>query len=857
MSFNLRPYQNKAVADLRASLASGHRAPLLVAPCGSGKCLGVDTPVLMADGTTKKVQDVLPGQQLLGPDGKPRNVLSVCSGREMLYRVTPIKGDPYVVNSSHILSLKSLHPRHILTLFDGTIVREHEDIVNVNVEVFAKSNKTARWCLKGWRSDAIEDFHGGDMSAARVLPPYILGAWLGDGTARLAAISKPPCAMVDEWVAYGTSLGYSIREIKSDSSPCPTWFITEGRDRGGRKNIVLENLRALDVISNKHVPDCYKFGPMSVRMEVIAGMIDSDGHIHKGGCDWICKDQRMAEDFAFLCRSVGLSCYLSQQRKGIASTGFSALYWRASVSGDLSKLPMRDKKAEPRKQIKRHLVSGIEVEPIGEGDYYGFEIDGDRLFLLGDFTVTHNTVILAEVIRSAQAKQKKVLFLAPRRELIHQTIEKLEMCGVRPGIIMAGDHRGRHSDVQVGCTPSVLSLEKRHGLPKFDLVLQDESHIAFAGEGGKLLERLNAPRLGFTATPCNAMGLGLGMIYDDLILGPSVSELTDLGHLVPVRYFAPSEPDLKGIKVTAGDYNQAQLGARMDQPQLIGDVIENWLRIAKDQKTIVACVTVAHSIHMRDSFREVGIRAEHIDGTTPNEERAELFRAFRRGDFQVLCNCQITTYGYDEPSATCMVLAKPTKSLAVYLQIAGRILRPFDGKEHATLIDHAGAVANLGFVDDTFPWSLDGKENIKERQEKEKKEPKPITCRECKSVFKPQRNCPVCGLDCSTQHGKAVAAVKADLVEIERGQKKKASKEFTMEQKNRFYRELQYVAAEKRYKPSYADAVYRERFGVWCSDKGGAPIPPSPETQSWLKYLNIKRAKQREAQQRNESNAAH
>lgn len=462
-------------------------------------------------------------------------------------------------------------------------------------------------------------------------------------------------------------------------------------------------------------------------------------------------------------------------------------------------------------------------------------------------TGSGKTIILASIIQSSASKGKRVLFMAPRRELIHQACEKLRLAGVEHGIIMAGENARGYLPVQVACVPTLVK-RARNGLPHFDLVIQDEAHIAVGGEGGALLKSFQCPRIGLTATPARTDGLGLGELYDELVLGPSVADLTEHGFLVPVRYFAPSKPDLDGVKVTAGDYNQKQLGDRMDQVKLIGDVVENWARICPDRKTLVASVTVAHSMHLRDAFRAVGVKAEHVDGETPHDERAQLFRRFKDGDFQVLCNCEITTYGYDEPSVQCIVLAKPTKSIARYLQIVGRGLRPFPGKDDIILIDHSGAVDELGYVDDVFPWSLDGKEKVQERKAAERKEPRPMTCSSCKAVFKPARHCPMCGAECGGAYAKAIKAHEASLIEVTRKGEKKH--ELTMEQKNRFYRELQFVGNERGYKSSYADAVFRERFGVWCGDKRGGPLPPSPATVSYLKHLSIKRAKARQADQR-------
>lgn len=359
---------------------------------GSGKCLGRDTLVLMADGSTKFVQDVRVGDYLLGPDGGKRTVLGTTAGQGELYRVTPVKGEPYVVNSAHILSLRKSEDKGAV-LSDGSRVHADADIVNVNVEVYAKSNAAARKTLKGWRSDAI-DFHydQGELP----LDPYWLGCWLGDGDATGPNLHKPECNMSRWWVAHAESKGHKV--TKRGHVKCPMWAITSAPDGEARmpltrrsKNGFKSALRLLGLFRNKHIPQVYLRGSQETRLKLLAGLLDSDGSLSGSGYDWISKDEQMAKDFAFLCRSLGLACYIKQCVKRIKSTGFSGTYWRCSVSGDTDKIPCLDKKAEPRQQIKRVTVTGISVEPIGVGDYFGFELDGDHLFLLGDFTVTHNS----------------------------------------------------------------------------------------------------------------------------------------------------------------------------------------------------------------------------------------------------------------------------------------------------------------------------------------------------------------------------------------------------------------------------------------------------------------------------------
>ena len=340
---------------------------------GAGKCLGKGTPVLMADGVIRPVEEIREGDLLLGPDSKPRRVLRLGRGREMLYRVTPQKGDSYVVNESHILSVRRTG---------------RSQAVNISVRDWLNAKPGFRERMKGWRS-------GVEWRRSEVpLDPYFLGVWLGDGHQAGAIVSKPDEEVLEACEAVAGQHG--LRAVRFVSNTCESVRLSGSK---GVKNPVYAKLRLLGVAQKKHVPLLYRANCREVRLQVLAGLLDTDGHMSRGGFDYISAVKELSEDVAFLARSVGLAAYVSECRKG-CQTGVLGTYWRVGISGDCSVIPTRipRKQAPIRKQIKNVLNTGISVTPIGDGDYYGFELDGDGLFLLGDFTVTHNTTILRQTI---------------------------------------------------------------------------------------------------------------------------------------------------------------------------------------------------------------------------------------------------------------------------------------------------------------------------------------------------------------------------------------------------------------------------------------------------------------------------
>ena len=463
------------------------------------------------------------------------------------------------------------------------------------------------------------------------------------------------------------------------------------------------------------------------------------------------------------------------------------------------------------------------------------------------------THIACAVVEGAIQKGKKVLFLAPRRELIYQASERLTGFGIHNGIIMAGEMRDIYAPVQVASFDTLHARgirSERMLMPDADVVIVDEAHLSIAQTRKDIIEYYHeAIVIGLTATPARGDGKGLGEIYDDLVETVTMRDLVDTGHLVPMRYFAPSKPDLEGVKVRMGDYVIKGLSEKMDQPKLIGDIVDNWSRVASDRRTVVFCVTRAHSRHACEAFNAVGVAAEHLDGETPLEERKAILDRVRSGETQVLCNVFVCSFGLDIPELDCCVLARPTKNISLYLQTAGRVLRTHPGKENAILIDHSGAVDEHGFVDDPIPWSLDGSESVKDRKAKdqmEQKEPKEITCKNCQTVFKGSRVCPNCG-HAMIPPGKPVPVYEATLHEVKRNVDK-INRKTTPEEKRVFMGGLKQYAKAKGYSDGWVSHAYKEKFGVWPNKyKNARMCEPNQEVRNWIRYKQIQFAKRRVA----------
>lgn len=483
---------------------------------------------------------------------------------------------------------------------------------------------------------------------------------------------------------------------------------------------------------------------------------------------------------------------------------------------------------------------------------------GNRRPILQLPTGGGKTVIALAIIHRALEKIKRVLFLAPRRELIYQAAEKFISNHVDTGVIMAGE-RLKEARVQVASFDTLHARcmrSDRMALPDADMVVVDEAHLSITKTRLEILNYYNNKIvIGLTATPARGDGRGLGVFYDDLVLSWPIAKLIEHGFLSPVRYYAPSKPDLQNLKLGAnGDYREKDLGIVMDKVQLIGDIVHNWKRIAKGKSTVVFCSTKAHSRHVCEAFRAAGYPAEHVDSDTPNDDRAAILRRVRDGRTLVLCNVYVASYGLDIPGLECAVMARPTKSLVLYMQTIGRILRPSSetGKTQAIVIDHSGCVDEHGFVDDPIPWSLDGSKKISDvihAQKQETREPKEITCGDCGTVFRNSRVCPMCGYE-MIGPGKDIPTHQANLQEVK--QKKSASEKRNRltgwDEKIYFMGGLKYYATEKNYSDGWIAHKYRARFSVWPHDnrlKSAPAVPPGEDILNFIRSQNIRYHKSR------------
>ncbi len=369
---------------------------------------------------------------------------------------------------------------------------------------------------------------------------------------------------------------------------------------------------------------------------------------------------------------------------------------------------------------------------------------GARAPLLVGPTGMGKTVIFSAITAGATERGRRVLILVHRRELIRQASAKLTHAGVPHGIIAAG-FPASDEPVQVA---SVQTLVRRLGGIDWspDLIVIDEAHHAVAGSWSQVLSHWpDAYRLGVTATPVRRDGRGLGSMFDRLVSGPSVGELTARGFLTEAKIYAPRiRFQEANLRVRSGDYSPETAALELDRPTVTGDAIEHFQRLGSGCSAIAFCCTQQHAEHVASQFRASGIRSQVVLGTTPTEEREQLIRDLGTGDLQVLVSVDVISEGTDVPSVGAAILLRPTQSEGLYLQQVGRVLRPAPGKQHALILDHVGNVHRHGFPDDAREWTLDDTRR-RGRGSDGPAAPSVRTCPSCFAAFRPQLLCPVCG----------------------------------------------------------------------------------------------------------------
>lgn len=453
------------------------------------------------------------------------------------------------------------------------------------------------------------------------------------------------------------------------------------------------------------------------------------------------------------------------------------------------------------------------------------------------------TIIATHIIKSAQDRGKRCLFVNDRITLVNQTSDVFTEYGVKHGIIMS-DHPMYYPNrlVQVAS----IQTAARRDIGRFDVIVWDECHTIFKAHEKLLENNPDALVLGLSATPFSK---GLGKHFDFHIEPYTVRQLIDQGLLCDFEVYGPDIYDLSAVHTVAGDYNQKELAAVTNQTHLVADVVQTYRKLGRGRKTICFCTNVAHGRHLAKEFSRNGIRAVQVNAYE-KEESKESMRQFINGEAEVICSVEILIKGFDLSSVDCVVWATATKSVMKWIQGCGRGLRTHKGKAMCRIIDHGGNCERLGFPDSyEFLQLDDGKHKDSKNKKKEKPEQLPKKCPSCDFLKAPGvRKCPSCGFE--PKFSQDVEVVEGQLKKMQR----KDRKDYTLKEKREFLGGLNQYAEDKGWRKSnkgiYGAAIhkYKEKFGCVPANqiKWDYKCPINDDVRKFIQHSNIKYAKSKE-----------
>jgi DNA repair protein RadD len=453
-------------------------------------------------------------------------------------------------------------------------------------------------------------------------------------------------------------------------------------------------------------------------------------------------------------------------------------------------------------------------------------VDGHKTIMLQGATGMGKSVVFSAIIRGGYEKGKTVLFLTHRRKIFNQ-VEKY-MAGIPFGVCIGGEKHDNWHPVQLAMVQSAhRRLDTSYStLEPADIIIIDEAHTSASETYLKVIERLQKNILiGLTATPIRKNGYGLKKAgYTILIQGKdyggSITELTNQGYLVPIRYYAPVEPDLTNVPVQSGDYNLKLLESRLLQGKVLDDIVPNWFKFSEKRKTFVFASGIKHSIAIRDMFLKAGVSAEHVDGLTPQGEQEAILKRFEEGITKVICSCDLYIEGCDIPSIGCVFIARSTKSLRIWMQMVGRGMRPDfpTGKKDMILIDHSGSFAEHGPVHEINDWKLDSSHKMTNSSQAARKARNsiPIECPICSNIYTGQLKCPQCGnVPVKAQFAKDIEYIDGILGEIVLSTGKVKVKLPTFTEKKDWYQQAKNYQWSKGKDDKWCAAMFKARFGEW------------------------------------------
>lgn len=411
------------------------------------------------------------------------------------------------------------------------------------------------------------------------------------------------------------------------------------------------------------------------------------------------------------------------------------------------------------------------------------------------------TACAGYILSRTIANGHRAIMTAHREEILQQISATMDKFSVPHGLIMSGEKMDLSKPMQVA---SILTLRNRLQKvpPPAVLVIDECQHLPSKTwrEVAEYYAAQNTIIIGLSATPKRLSNESLKDHFDVMVKGPSIKQLIAAGALSPYKYYAPAVGiDLTGITIRCGDYATKELEIATNKRQITGDVIQHYKNLIPGKRAIVFCVSVAHAQAVAEQFSEAGIPAECVDGNMPREARRAAIGRFRRGETLALVNVEIAGEGVDIPAVEAVIMLRPTESLSLYLQQAGRALRPDPDNPFKTayIIDHCDNVRRHDMPDAEHDWTLEAEKPRRKRNEEPAFSVR--VCPRCFSVHRPAGECPYCGWLYAPEP-REVKMTPGELAEIREVERKKRRMEVG---RARTVEDLKRIAAERGYKPGW------------------------------------------------------
>lgn len=436
--------------------------------------------------------------------------------------------------------------------------------------------------------------------------------------------------------------------------------------------------------------------------------------------------------------------------------------------------------------------------------------EGIKRILIVAPTGSGKTLISSQLAAHVASRKKRSLFVVHRDILISQTNTKFRAFNLSPGFIKSGWQEDRQALVQIA---SVQTLLQRNWWQEYqaDVVMLDECHIvAFNSVVRKMMTEIfpNAVYIGLTATPFRlSKQEGMGDLFDALVSTPMPGDLVDQGFLVKPAYYGSQLPELEQVQTVAGDFDEGQLVIACDRPELIEQIVRDWQRLARGRRTIAFAVNVQHSQHLCAAFLAQGIPAAHVDGTTSIKAREKIYQQLAEGKILVLASCQALSEGFDVPSISAIILARPTQSKALYMQQVGRGLRLSSetNKRDCIVIDQSGNVIKHGYIEDFKVARLHYGEEGEDGEAPYKV--CPLEDNGCGAIICAAfPKCPECSY---------VFALPKKLYYVPSLQQLLSESDF---ERYEFYRQKICEAYERKFAPGWAAVTFKDLYGHWPPD---------------------------------------